>query len=309
MINFRFHLVSLIAVFLALGLGILVGSSVVDRVIVDRLDHEITSVRNELKTANAQNSKLQQTQDFVNRVSAYAVDQRLVDVPVALVAERGIDSNAAKQMLTTLQAAGADVPGIIWLTDSWRLDTAKQLGALGDAVGATGNAASVRNNATRVLERRLTTPSTANRKRTDDVLTKLSDAGFIELADGDKTALTRFPNRRARVLLLTGTDSKLNGTDTLSALVQNLTSDGDDTVVGEIYNEHRGVTPIPERGASVTPIRGDNALRQEASTVDDAELAQGQVSAVLALEQIANGTVGHYGYGNGATSPLPTPGK
>jgi len=38
MINFRFHLVSLIAVFLALGLGILVGSTVVDQVIVDRLD-------------------------------------------------------------------------------------------------------------------------------------------------------------------------------------------------------------------------------------------------------------------------------
>jgi hypothetical protein len=308
MINFRFHLVSLIAVFLALGLGILVGSSVVDRVIVDRLDHEITSVRNELKAANAQNSKLQQTQDFVNRVSSYAVDQRLADVPVALVAERGIDSNAVRQTLTTLQNAGADVPGVIWLTDAWRLDTSKELRALGDAVGATGNAASVRNNATRVLERRLTTRA-AGRSASADLLTKLSDAGFIEYTDGDKSALTRFPNRPARVLLLTGTDSKLNGTDTLTTLVQNLTSDGDDTVVGEVYNEHHGAIPIPERGASVTPIRGDNALRKRVSTVDDAELAQGQVSAVLALDQLAAGTVGHYGYGSGASSPLPTLGK
>jgi hypothetical protein len=308
MINFRFHLVSLIAVFLALGLGILVGSSVVDRVIVDRLDHEITSVRNELKTANAQNSKLQQTQDFVNRVSSYAVDQRLTDVPVALVAERGVDSNAVKQTLTTLQNAGANVPGVIWLTDAWRLDTSKELRALGDAVGATGNAASVRNNATRALERRLTTRA-SGRKANDDLLTKLSDAGFIDYTDGDKSTLTRFPSRPARVLLLTGTDSKLNGTDTLTTLVQNLATDGDDTVVGEIYDEHHGAVPIPERGASVTPIRGDNVLRKRVSTVDDAELSQGQVSAVIALDQLANGTVGHYGYGSGASSPLPTLGK
>ena len=52
MINFRFHLVSLIAVFLALGLGILVGSTVVDQVIVDRLDREIRSVSHESNQLN-----------------------------------------------------------------------------------------------------------------------------------------------------------------------------------------------------------------------------------------------------------------
>ena len=41
------------------------------------------------------------------------------------------------------------------------------------------------------------------------------------------------------------------------------------------------------------------------STLDDGELVQGQVTAVIALEQLAAGTVGHYGYGQGAQSPLP----
>ena len=45
MINFRFHLVSLVAVFLALGLGILVGSTVIDQGIVNRLDSEINHVQ------------------------------------------------------------------------------------------------------------------------------------------------------------------------------------------------------------------------------------------------------------------------
>src|SRR6266513_1387534 len=111
MISFRFHLVSLIAVFLALGLGILVGSSVVDRVIVDRLDHEINTVRTESNAAKANVSRLEdqisKLQDFVGKSSAYAVDQRLVDVPVALVAEKGVDAGILKDTLATLNAAGA----------------------------------------------------------------------------------------------------------------------------------------------------------------------------------------------------------
>ena len=58
MINFRFHLVSLVAVFLALGLGILVGSTVVDQKIVDRLDSEINSVRKENSERKAANKQL-----------------------------------------------------------------------------------------------------------------------------------------------------------------------------------------------------------------------------------------------------------
>ena len=58
MINFRFHLVSLIAVFLALGLGILVGSTVVDQVIVDRLDREIRTARRDTATVQAENRRL-----------------------------------------------------------------------------------------------------------------------------------------------------------------------------------------------------------------------------------------------------------
>ena len=44
MINFRFHLVSLTAVFLALGIGIAVGATVVDRATVDFLETRLKGV-------------------------------------------------------------------------------------------------------------------------------------------------------------------------------------------------------------------------------------------------------------------------
>ena len=43
MINFRFHLVSLIAIFLALALGVVIGAGVIDRGVVDTLDNRLNT--------------------------------------------------------------------------------------------------------------------------------------------------------------------------------------------------------------------------------------------------------------------------
>ncbi len=310
MINFRFHLVSLIAVFLALGLGILVGSSVVDRAIVDNLEREINNVKSDSKQAKAdlkvRDDNLSKLDDYVKKSAAYAVDERLIDVPVAVVAERGVDASITKATLTMLQEAGADVPGVLWLTDKWRLDNPDDLAKLQDAANVSGNNATARAAALQLLARRLVQPQTTARRKTPDVLEPLRRAGFLEFTDGDRSALARFPRRAARVLMVTGTNSDLNGTDTVVPFVSALVAANAPAVVGEVYDDHDGASPAPERGASVAPIRGDSTLQQDVSTVDDLELAQGQVSAVIALEQLAGGTVGHYGYGQRASDgPLP----
>ena len=116
MINFRFHLVSLIAVFLALGLGILVGSTVVDQVIVDRLDREISSVSHESNQLKSDNGQLQRPAVEAQRLPAASrrrtrCSNGLTAMPVAIVAEKGIDSGAVSAVLASVRAAGADVPG------------------------------------------------------------------------------------------------------------------------------------------------------------------------------------------------------
>src|SRR4051812_48184594 len=148
MINFRFHLVSLIAVFLAMGLGILVGSTVVDQVIVDRLDREISSVSHESNQLKSENSELRdqvaKLNDFLRKSSAYAVQQRLDEVPVAIIAEKGVDAAAVNAVRSSVRAAGGDVPGVLWLTDKWRLDSTKDLHALQSAAHVSGNVAASR---------------------------------------------------------------------------------------------------------------------------------------------------------------------
>ncbi|MDQ1380316.1 MAG: hypothetical protein QOJ71_1035 [Actinomycetota bacterium] len=312
MINFRFHLVSLIAVFLAMGLGILVGSTVVDQAIVDRLDREIRSVSHESEQLRSENSKLKdqvsQLNDFLKKSSSYAVQQRLLAVPVVILAEKGIDTGAVNSVLTTMRTAGADIPGVLWLNDKWRLDSPKDLGALQTAARVSGNVAASRLAALRSLATRLAAPPAGSARRPRDVIEPLRSAGFLDFTDGKQSDLAAFPSRASRILVLTGTDSHLSGTDTLVDFVGSLLSASAKnvpTVVGEVYDPSGGATPNPKRGSALEPVRGDPRLAKQVTTFDDAETPQGPLTAAIALEQIAAGTVGHYGYGEGATETIP----
>ncbi len=202
MINFRFHLVSLIAVFLAMGLGILVGSTVVDQVIVDRLDREISSVShesNQIKSDNNQlKDELSKLNDFLKKSSAYVVQQRLISAPIAIVAEKGIDTGAVNAVLAQVRAAGADVPGVLWLDDKWKLESAKDLEALQTAAHVTGSAAPARIAALKALALRLAEPQALGSKRKADVVELLRSNGFLDFTDGKKAALTAFPEHPAR---------------------------------------------------------------------------------------------------------------
>jgi hypothetical protein len=83
---------------------------------------------------------------------------------------------------------------------------------------------------------------------------------------------------------------------------------GDDEVaIGEAYT---GDEP-QERITWIDAITGNEALRNNVSTIDDVERTEGRVAATLALAELGTGTVGDYGLGrdravpeNVVTSPL-----
>ena len=58
MINFRFHLVSLIAIFLALALGVVIGAGVIDRGVVDTLDNRLEHVEAKADRIQVENDVL-----------------------------------------------------------------------------------------------------------------------------------------------------------------------------------------------------------------------------------------------------------
>jgi hypothetical protein len=336
MINFRFHLVSLVAVFLAMGLGILVGSTVIDQKIVNRLDTEIHRVSKDNDVRKAESKKLAKEnadqQDFIDLAAPYVVDGRLDGQSVAIVAERGVDGAVVKKTETLLRSAGADVPAVLWLDDSWLLDTEQRVSDLQNAVGVQGDQRTIRDRALDLLAHRLATAptkptttttarstptskpesSTTRRSTTTtttpanpDVLSALDSAGFVSVTDGNASDFSDFPTRAGHVLVITGDNSHFAGTAMTSTIMHALVRAGVPSVVAAIYDEGSNTDNPPERGASLSSVLDDRVLSKSVSTIDDLDLEQGQIGVTLILEVVANGAIGHYGYGPDASAPLP----
>src|SRR5260370_26814844 len=162
MINFRFHIVSLIAVFLALALGVVMGTTVVNRATVDRLNERIDTVE---KNANARKTESDQLRGQVGQINGYsdgtkdfAVAGRLNGTTRATIAARGGDADAVKQTVALAQLAGARAPGSIWLEGKLTLSDADALRQLGELLGKTGqNAKVTRDEAWNALASRVAT--------------------------------------------------------------------------------------------------------------------------------------------------------
>lgn len=313
MVSFRFHLVSLVAVFLAIGLGILVGSTVVDQAIVDRLDREIAEVRAENGTLRAEldelRGQLTRSEDQVAALAPYALDTRLEGVPVAVLAESGVDGDDVDAIVEALRGSGAQ-PVVVRLEGRWRLDDADDLAALRDAVGGTGSPARLRARGLEVLASRLVEPpAPAEGEAAADPLALLTAAGFVAI-DGE-VDLASFPPRPARALVVTGTGSDLldvEGAPVSAVLARALVDADVPTVVGEVFAAPDGdEPPEPTRGAALRGVRDDDELAAAVSTVDDLETVAGRVASVIALEDLVTGTVGHYGSGAGADAAFPRP--
>jgi Copper transport outer membrane protein, MctB len=308
MINFRFHIVSLIAVFLALALGIVMGATVVNRAIVDRLNDRIDTVE---KNANARKTESDELRGQVGRLEGYiestedfAVAGRLNGVTLATVATRGVDADPVKQTIELAQQAGARAPGIIWLEEKLTLSDEDALRQLGEVLGRPGeNARVTRDAAWDALASRLAAGSAANGR---DLLTALVDAGFVSFEpvgdQGENLSLPAYPGGDARVLLIDGPNGEVAGNEVVAPMSNALVANRVRLVVGEIFAEKDGG---PDRGSMLTPIRGSDGLKQAVSTVDDLDLVEGRVTAVLALADLSRNVVGQYGYGTGASQSTP----
>lgn len=320
MINFRFHIVSIIAIFLALTIGIVMGATVIDQGIVDRLNSRITTVSNRADERRRANGVLTadvgRLNDFVGEAQPYVVQDRLTAVPVVVIAVRGVDSAIVEAQVELLRAAGAVAPGIIWLEESWALkgDAADQMAAaLGEPAGRRATVAAAA--WTALAERLAAGPSGATESldavggqaaepTSADLLATLSAAGFLEIetVGQDPIELDAFAGPGARVVLVTGAGAEITRGELVRLGAQSFEAAGLAAVVAEIYGGDDAT-----RGATLAPIR-TNDVATGVSTVDDVEIPEGRIAVVLAVDDLGHDppVAGHYGYGDGAQSALPS---
>ena len=113
MIDFRYHLVSLISVFLALAVGVVLGAGPLQNSLGTALNDQVTALRED---RNATQTKLEQTETAVNERDSYITQAASSLLPgtlasknVALVLLPEAKAEDADAVATQLKTAGATV--------------------------------------------------------------------------------------------------------------------------------------------------------------------------------------------------------
>lgn len=318
MINFRFHLVSLVAVFLALALGIVMGSTVIDRAIVDGLKNRIDDVEARADARREENLELERRlatlEGYAEQSVAHLVGRRLDGVPVTVVAVRGVDAGAVRTTVETLRDGGATLPGVVWIEPSLAVPDPAARAKLGEAVGdLLRPAEDLRQAVLEALARRLaygpdeppglTAPVPGG---TEDLLVALSTGGFVvfDTLGGADVELAGYPQAGARVLVIDGSGARVPTDMAALPLVRSVALAGAPVAFGEVFQP---TDSGPARGEVVRAVREDPSLATLVATVDDLDDPRGRAAFALAVDELGRGRAGHYGQGPGASGQLPEP--
>ena len=305
MINLRYHVVSLVAVFLALTVGIVMGSTVVDKVTVDALNARVNEVSRSVRNAEAENRRLgdqlKTVRDFADQARDHLSDGHLRGVPVLVVGVTGIDRKPVDALRQALVSSEATLAGTVWFTAKMRLDSQNDTRVLASTLGlAAEQPEVVRHRALEVVA------ATLAGGRDSNPLPALADAGFVVFdappnqATALAPALTSLPAAGLRVVLVSGAGADVADDELALPLAVALGQSSARLVAAEAGQDTPG-----GRAVFVGLLRKDTSVGPRISTVDDLESSRGQAAVVLALADLGAPRTGHYGVGPGAERLLP----
>jgi hypothetical protein len=112
--DLRYHLISLISVFLALAIGILLGVAMADRgVVSDRMEAEITSIQRQFvrqqEQIGKQDEQIAEQQGVLDGMSEAIIADSLQGMDVALITGPYADGGVAGDVQSDLGEAGANI--------------------------------------------------------------------------------------------------------------------------------------------------------------------------------------------------------
>ncbi len=312
MIDFRYHLVSIVSIFMALAVGIVLGAGPLKEDIGNTLTSEVknlradkAALRSELDTAE---KGTEARDDFTTASNRSLLADRLKDTTVAVVVLPGADPNLVKSTQTTLDVRrcrrGVDDHG------AGQLGRPRQGGLPGHPGAAAGQSG-----------RRPARPVRPRRRR--------RRAGEVGAGQG---RVDRLPGRQPRsrvcapvtsssyatdqvkmatvAVVVAGpvTGSEASDREARASSLSKLAGALDDAGAGAVL-----VGPSPRADASnvtsvISTAREDGDQAKELSTVDNGELPMGQASVVFGLLEQEAGKSGQYGLASRRSGRLPAAG-
>jgi hypothetical protein len=314
-ISLRYHIVSLVAVFLALALGIVVGSTVLQEGTVSVLRATSEAVRAESERNSTKNleltKELGRLQSFGAAVLPDLVRGRLEGRSVVLVDTDKVDGGMRKSVRKVLEDAGAEVDAQITFADGrLALGAEADRTALGRLLAAdAADPVVLRSELVKKLADRLATPSVLpqdDQRRATDMITGLEDADFLAdlqlsrpLADGSDP----FPRQGSIFVLLGPADPAAIAPEAFLVPLADQVSARD---AGPVAGAEASAAGIPPTASWITFLRNERDVSRRVSGIDAVDTVYGQLALVEALQgQLQNQPAGQYGYESGASGLLP----
>ncbi len=302
MINFRYHVVSLTSVFLALTIGLVLGTAALNGPILNNLNDRVSSLSKSKDQLRDQVGELEtavdQHGDYTRQLAPSLLRGELANRSVVLVSAFNPESDDREGVVNMLKAGGARITGSLRIndryldpaTDESLHDLASRRVPAGVQLPDTGEGAQT---ASVVLAAVLTKSSVSSEDRTTTL------QAFTEL--GVLTPEGKIDGPADSVVFLFGaTPTQRDAGDKTKTALTAVKSFS--TVTPNI------VAAAPSAGGGANPIaaiRGDGAAKAKVSTADGLSRAEGQLITAMALIGKFEGNTGHYGTGAGATAQVP----
>jgi hypothetical protein len=306
-IDFRYHVVSLVAVFLALALGVLLGTTQLSGAIGDDLRGQVNTLTADKRDLQAEVKQVQgqvKTDDAITAsLGPKLVAGVLRGADVVLVATPQADKGSTDAMQKMLQAAGAKVTGRVQLTDDYSdPQRAADLKSFVTTSQPSGFQLPESDDAG-VLAGALLSYALVGNKDAEPEASTTNEvlAGFTS----QQMLRVDSPQVTAGDLAVVVTSGAVRGSEA-PARVRMVTD-----LASALDRAGRGVVVAGTAAASragdglVFAVREDRGLAGALSTVDDVDRPVGQVAAVYALAQESGGRSGQYGTATGADAPFP----
>jgi len=314
MIDFRYHLVSIVAVFLALGLGIVLGATALQpgtlKFLYQASQHELHQI-DALRAANDQlNRQLSSNDQVAAAIAPQLLHQLLAGQRVVLVEAPGASAQAVTGISQALTQAGATISGQVQLQNKFfdsSPTTRAQLGQLAQRYSPAGALlrGSQQAQASEAMAKAILTrdgpgqPVAGVRDATSTALLNgLGAGGFV--TDSGR------PDARATLAVMVSPQSPLvtnSANQELVSLAQQLNLAGQGTVVA-------GTVAGSGPGSAIDIMR-NGGRAGHLSSVDDADRVIGQIVVAQALYNQLRRISGSYGAlssaSAGGPSPAPTP--
>jgi hypothetical protein len=306
-IDFRYHLISIVAVLLALSIGIVLGTGVLGGPLLDDLESRADRIRQlneDLRTESAARAtRISELEDFLDDAEPYLLNGTLVGEDVVLFELPGVSGSVTEGIRSSVGLADGNVATHIEFTDKVEMSDDIERDEMALAISsASASREQLRIEMASLVGTRSAAAADqrdpggpggrAAEDRLDELLASLEEAEFVAVdrTEGQET----IPNG-ALFVVIGGVEDPVYEMGPMSSELAGDLSGGGPVVVGETFTSEAEILVSVIENGDEAPI----------STAGGIDSTIGRVAGVLAMDLAAEGEFGNYGLGPTATDTIP----